>query len=89
MTKTFRYVGFSEFNGETRVRYANSSSRARHLERVGHTLVMFVDMHASETQEECVDALLNLVERGSIALTQAETSALNTEAERLGFIINS
>ena len=88
MTKTFRFVGYSTLNGETRVRYANSKSRKNVLSRNGHVNIEIFDAGEALHPMDLVDLLLNRVEQGVI-VGSAETRAVRAEAERLGFIINS
>lgn len=82
---TYRFVGVSRHpNGELAVRYTNDAGRARHLARVGHTEVFFLDMEQPERVEECMDALMTYVE------TEERIDLLDVvrdEAERVGFAV--
>jgi hypothetical protein len=50
--KTYKYAGWSFYNGEWRLRFANDSTRARHLKKVGHEHVnMFLLPHAMTEYE--------------------------------------
>lgn len=86
MDKTFRFVGYSTLNGKTAVRYANSKSRARVLERNGHEFIELFDAGESLRQTDLVDLLLNRVESGTIASAPA-VAAVRAEADRLGFLV--
>jgi hypothetical protein len=64
MSKFYQFVGVSRNEvGELAVRYASNAGRARHLERVGHTEVMFIDLGQPEHQEEAVHQLMDHVEQ--------------------------
>ena len=63
MSKKFQFVGVSrKENGVVSVRYASSAKRARHLERVGHTDVMFIDLGQPEEHTEAMTRLMDFVE---------------------------
>jgi hypothetical protein len=84
-----RFVGFSrDPQGRVSVRYAQKLSRARHLERQGHTEVRLFDMGQAEHKMECIDQMLNLVEGGVHDLTHQQVTALYQEAESQGFRFN-
>ena len=85
MSKFYQFVGVSrnEF-GVLAVRYASSAGRARALERVGHTEVMFIDLGQPEHVEEAVHALMDHVEDNErIDLLPV----VYDEAVRVGFAI--
>jgi len=84
--ETFRFVGVSKFKGEFAVRYANDAGRARVLARNGHTDIVFIDMEQPERIEECVDALLG---QEWIFDDYEMAAAVQTEAERVGFVVNA
>jgi len=61
MSKSLYTVcGVSTNEGVTKVRYANSMKRAKHLERVGHTGVALVEMPFEGSTEDAVHHLLGL-----------------------------
>jgi len=63
MMKFYRFVGVSrKEDGVLAVRYASDAGRARALERVGHTDVMFIDLGQPEHPEEAIHALMDYVE---------------------------
>jgi hypothetical protein len=85
MSKFYQFVGVSrnEF-GQLAVRYASNAGRARALERVGHTEVMFIDLGQPEHVEEAVHALMDYVEDNErIDLLEV----VRNEAERVGFVV--
>lgn len=83
--RTFRFVGFSTHKGRTQVRYANEPGRARHLERVGHEGVYFLDAGEALHPMDLVDLLLNRLDAGDFAGPAVE--AIRAEARRLGFAL--
>lgn len=83
--KTFTVAGVSLHNGVFKVRYANSVKRAAHLAKNGHTDILMVELPWDGRKEDCVDALLNLVDDGTIAGDAAE--CVLTEAREFGFIV--
>ena len=83
-SKEFTFVGVSEFKGKVKVRYANSKSRVRVLTKNGHTNIFFVEMKHPEQKEDCVDALLNGIDK---LPNQAAVDAVHKEARELGFIL--
>ena len=82
---TYKFVGVSRgTNGQLAVRYTNDVRRARHLERVGHTDIVFLEMEQAERVEELVDALMSFVEDNErIDLLDV----VRDEAERVGFAV--
>ena len=57
----YTFAGVSTFNGETKLRFANSGAkRVAHLERVGHTAVRLEAMPFEGSTEDAVDFLLTL-----------------------------
>ncbi len=83
--KMFTVAGVSEHNGEFKVRYANSASRANVLLRNGHTNVFLIEMDDAREKIDCVDVLLGLVERKELTGMGAE--AVLAEAREFGFIV--
>jgi hypothetical protein len=85
MSKFYQFVGVSrnEF-GVLAVRYASNAGRARALERVGHTDVMFIDMGQPEHVEEAVHALMDYVEDNE---RDDLVTVVYDEAIRVGFAI--
>jgi hypothetical protein len=85
MSKFFQFVGVSRNElGQLAVRYAGSAGRARALERVGHTDVMFIDMGQPEHVEEAVHTLMDWVENNE--RVDLLTVVLD-EARRVGFAV--
>lgn len=85
MSKTFKFTGLSRMNGDFKVRYANDSSRVKVLAKNGHTDIFFIEMDEPEHKEDCVDALLDLLEHEGHGLCDAAVQAILDEAESLGF----
>jgi hypothetical protein len=85
MAKTYRFVGVSNLNGRWAVRYANERTRARVLQKNGHTDVKLWDLKEALRAEDLVDELLNKVGRGEI-LGSAREAVLD-EARRIGFAV--
>lgn len=86
MAEMFKFVGVSRHpNGEFKVRYANDAARARHLERVGHTDVMFIEMEQPEHKMDCVDSLLDWAENNADTIDGEVIQVIADEAEALGF----
>lgn len=80
--KTFSFVGVSFFNGEYKVRYANSKSRVKVLEKNGHSDVQMVALEEPMPKEDCVDYLLNVV-----FPSKDVNEAVLKEARSLGFLV--
>ena len=87
MNKTFRFVGFSTLNGETRVRYANSKGRVTVLRRNGHKGIFFRDAGEALGQTDLVDQLLDMVDAGDFGAEPEAVTAILSEARRLGFAL--
>lgn len=83
--KTFLVAGVSQHNGEFKVRYANSVSRAKVLAKNGHTEILLVKLPFEGRKEDAVDALLGLVEAGEI--TGAAAECVLAEAREYGFVV--
>ena len=79
--KTYSVAGVSYYNEQYSVRYANSTGRARVLERNGHTDIQLWAFPEQLAPEDLVDALLDLDLEGPIG------EAVKTEARRLGFVV--
>ena len=79
--KEFTVVGVSLHEGEYKVRYANSLKRQAVLERNAHTEVQLFEMPFAGRKEDAVDALLNMIERVSVAARECVLQ----EARELGF----
>ena len=85
MSKFYQFVGVSRNeDGVLAVRYASNAGRARALERVGHTEVMFIDLGQAEHVEEAVHALMDYVE-GNERVDLL--TVVYDEAVRVGFTI--
>ena len=80
--KKFCVAGVSLFNGEWKVRYANSVGRAKVLERSGHTNIVLVDLGEDLEKIDCVDKLLG-VDLGSEEANQCVAE----EAREFGFVV--
>lgn len=78
--KTFKVAGVSVLNGKYKVRYANSKSRARVLEKNGHTNVELVVLKEALPKEDIIDQLLNHTFK-----TAEANEAIKLEAKELGF----
>ena len=87
MHKTYRFVGFSTLNGKTAVRYANSKSRVKVLQRNGHEAVFLRDAGEALSQTDLVDLLLDMVDEGKFGAEPEAVAAIQSEARRLGFAI--
>jgi hypothetical protein len=87
MSKQYTVVGVSEFNGECKVRYANSTSRARVLERNGHTNVVLYELELASHKMDCVDAMLDVLDAGEHDLSAVQVEAIRNEARELGFVL--
>jgi hypothetical protein len=85
MSKFYQFVGVSRNeDGVLAVRYASSAGRARALERVGHTEVMFIDLGQPEHVEELVHSLMDYVEANErVDLL----TVVYDEAVRVGFAV--
>ena len=85
MSKFYQFVGVSRNeDGVLAVRYASNAGRARALERVGHTDVMFIDMGQPEHPEEAVHVLMDYVE---VNERVDLLTVVYDEAVRVGFTI--
>lgn len=83
--KTYKFVGVSRNpDGVLAVRYANDAGRARHLQRVGHTEVLFLEMEQPERVEELMDALMDYVELNE---RLDLLDVVREEAGRVGFAV--
>ncbi len=83
--KTYKFVGVSRNpEGVLAVRYANDAGRARHLQRVGHTEVLFLEMEQAERVEELMDALMDYVELNE---RLDLLDVVREEAGRVGFAV--
>jgi uncharacterized protein with ACT and thioredoxin-like domain len=83
--KTYKFVGVSRNpDGVLAVRYANDAGRARHLQRVGHTEVLFLEMEQAERVEELMDALMDYVELNE---RLDLLDVVREEAGRVGFAV--
>ena len=78
--KTFKVAGVSVLNGKYKVRYANSKSRARVLEKNGHTNVELVVLKEALPKEDIIDQLLNHTFK-----TAEANEAIKLGAKELGF----
>ena len=78
--KTFKVAGISLHNGKYKVRYANSKSRAKVLEKNGHTNVELVVFKEALPKEDLIDQLLNHTFKNLEA-----NHAIRAEAKELGF----
>jgi hypothetical protein len=78
--KTFKVAGISLHNGKYKVRYANSKSRAKVLEKNGHTNVELVVFKEALPKEDLIDQLLNHTFKNLEA-----NHAIRAEAIELGF----
>ena len=78
--KTFKVAGVSLHNGKYKVRYANNKSRARVLEKNGHTNVELVTFKEALAKEDLIDHLLSHVFK-----TPEANQAIQVEAKELGF----
>ena len=78
--KTFKVAGVSVLNGKYKVRYANSKSRARVLEKNGHTNVELVVLKEALPKEDIIDQLLSHTFK-----TVEANEAIKLEAKELGF----
>ena len=78
--KTFKVAGVSVLNGKYKVRYANSKSRAKILEKNGHTNVELVVFREALPKEDLIDQLLNHTFKNIEA-----NHAIRAEAVELGF----
>ena len=87
MSKEYTVVGLSMYRGECKVRYANSTSRARVLERNGHTDVVMYELELASHKMDCVDALLDVLDAGEHGLTDLQVEAIRNEARELGFVL--
>ena len=86
--KEFLVIGVSEHNGMFKVRYTNTLSRAKTLERNGHTNVTLIELPHAGTKEDCMNDLLNALGVGvSSQLTEPALEAIYAEARSLGFIV--
>lgn len=83
--KTYKFVGVSRNpQGVLAVRYANDAGRARHLQRVGHTEVLFLEMEQPERVEELMDAMMDYVELNE---RLDLLDVVREEAGRVGFAV--
>lgn len=83
--KTYKFVGVSRNpDGVLAVRYANDAGRARHLQRVGHTEVLFLEMEQAERVEELMDAMMDYVELNE---RLDLLDVVREEAGRVGFAV--
>jgi division protein CdvB (Snf7/Vps24/ESCRT-III family) len=83
--KTYKFVGVSRNpDGVLAVRYANDAGRARHLQRVGHTEVLFLEMEQPERVEELMDAMMDYVELNE---RLDLLDVVREEAGRVGFAV--
>jgi hypothetical protein len=78
--KTFKVAGISLHNGKYKVRYANNKSRAKVLEKNGHTNVELVVFKEALPKEDLIDQLLNHTFKNLEA-----NHAIRAEAIELGF----
>jgi hypothetical protein len=78
--KTFKVAGVSVLNGKYKVRYANNKSRAKVLEKNGHTNVELVVLKEALPKEDIIDQLLNHTFK-----TAEANEAIKAEAKELGF----
>jgi len=83
--KTYKFVGVSRNpDGVLAVRYANDAGRARHLQRVGHTEVLFLEMEQPERVEDLMDAMMDYVELNE---RLDLLDVVREEAGRVGFAV--
>jgi hypothetical protein len=78
--KIFKVAGVSLLNGKYKVRYANSKSRGKVLEKNGHTNVELVVLKEALPKEDIIDQLLNHAFK-----TPEANEAIKLEARELGF----
>ena len=80
--KEYTFVGVSELNGKTKVRYANNKGRVNKLKRHGHTNIFFIELEEPSLKEDCIDRLLDVD-----LPSEAAQAAVRKEAKELGFIV--
>ena len=84
MSKVYAVAGVSKLNGKFAVRYANSASRAKVLERNGHTDVELYVFEDAMAKEDLVDELLKF---DVYKFSKAAKAAIVAEARLLGFLV--
>ena len=84
--KEFTVVGVSEQNGVFKVRYANSVARGKVLAKNGHTNIFLIELDNAGRKEDCVDAMLDVVQ-GEHTLCAAAVEAVLVEAREFGFMV--
>ena len=84
--KTFTVVGVSKKDGVFKVRYANSIARAKVLAKTGHTDIFLIELDEAGQQEDCVDALLDVLAHENTLCEEAKEAVL-CKARELGFIV--
>ena len=85
--KEFTVVGVSELNGVFKVRYANSVKRGSVLAKNGHTNIFLVELAQASRKIDCVDAMLDVVEKTEHGLSAEAVEAVYAEAREFGFVV--
>ena len=85
--KEFTVVGVSELNGVFKVRYANSVKRGAVLAKNGHTNIFLIELDTPSRKIDCVDAMLDVVEKTEHNLSPAAVEAVLEEAREFGFCV--
>ena len=84
--KEFTVVGVSELNGVFKVRYANSVARGKVLAKNGHTNIFLIELDNAGRKEDCVDALLDVLDSEN-DLCEAARECIIAEAKEFGFVV--
>lgn len=88
MAEVFKFVGVSRMpDGEMKVRYANDAGRVKHLARVGHTDINFIELEQAERKEDCVSSLMDWVENNADTVCGEVLQVVADEAEAMGFAL--
>lgn len=85
--KEFKVVGVSFHNGAYKVRYANSTSRAKVLAKNGHTDILLIELEQAERKMECMHMLLDYMDSAQCELNEAQRAAVVEEAREMGYVI--
>lgn len=84
MSKVYAVAGVSKHKGKFAVRYANSASRAKVLERNGHSDVELFVFEDAMAKEDLIDELLKF---DVYKFSKNAKAAIVAEARSLGFIV--
>jgi hypothetical protein len=84
--KEFTVVGVSKLDGQFKVRYANSVKRAAVLAKNGHTDIFLIELELAGRKEDCVDALLDVLDNENDLCAEARECIL-AEAKEFGFCV--